>query len=268
MRHNISLVILGWGVPWRGLSQKLEAAHAYAASLPSRDVVLFVDAFDVMWAATMDTISARFRTLQADIVFSAECGCWPHVIINESICLTSYPQAPTPYRYLNSGTWMGLAEPSARMLAKVIAEAGANFTDANDQKLIADLYIAGRFGIQLDFYNKIFQSMHLTLDPPLPQCNPTKDVINDGDGDKKFFNRRTQSHPSIFHFNGGGKTWHLRMEAQQWYKRRALNTGPGLDLLQRARVGVPSAADASHTMSFGELCGNYTQDLASFEWRV
>ena len=81
-------------------------------------------------------------------------------------CFDSYPQSPTPYRYLNSGTWIGKADKAADMLLEVMKEAGGSFANANDQKLVADFYIAGRFGIKLDFYNKIFQSMHMTLDPP------------------------------------------------------------------------------------------------------
>ena len=48
-RHKINLIILGWGVPWRGLFQKLEAAMNLTASLPPNDVVLFVDAFDILF---------------------------------------------------------------------------------------------------------------------------------------------------------------------------------------------------------------------------
>ena len=48
-RHKINLTILGWGVPWRGLFQKLEAAMILAESVPSDDVILFVDAFDVLF---------------------------------------------------------------------------------------------------------------------------------------------------------------------------------------------------------------------------
>lgn len=48
-RQGMRLTILGWGVPWRGLFQKLEAAMEFADSLPPDDVVLFVDAFDVLF---------------------------------------------------------------------------------------------------------------------------------------------------------------------------------------------------------------------------
>jgi hypothetical protein len=90
-------------------------------------------------------------------------------------------------------------------------DAGHDFANANDQKLVADMYIAGTFGIKLDFFNKLFQSMHMTLDPPLPRCNPVEDVkLSDG----RWINTRTKSRPAVFHFNGGGKAHHLSMEVR------------------------------------------------------
>ena len=261
LRHNITLVVLGWGVPWTGLSQKLQAAHDYAAGLPSGDAILFTDAFDIMYVSSLPTIASRFAALQTNILFSGECGCWPHIIINESLCFDAYPAAPTPYRYLNSGTWIGYAQPATRMLKKVIEEAGVNFNDANDQKLIADLYIGGRFGIKLDFYNKIFQSMHMTLEAPLPRCAPHEDIIST---QGTFYNAVTRSAPAIFHFNGGGKRYHLRTESQLWYKKRRFNVGEELDRLKAQNVTVPTSP--SGQMTFQNLCGNYTRDLSLRHW--
>lgn len=209
LRHDISLIILGWGVAWKGLSQKLDASYAYAASLPADDVMLFTDAFDVMFTNSSQIILNIFDGINADILFAAECGCWPHVMQdNGRPCFKDYPKAPTPYRYLNSGTWIAKAGSAKDMLSAVIQEAGKNFANANDQKLVADMYIQGRFNIKLDFYSKIFQSMHMTLSKPLPVCNPTKDVqVVNG----HFYNKLTNTFPSVLHFNGGGKAVHLDM---------------------------------------------------------
>ena len=49
IREGHDLVILGWGEKWKGLSQKLSAAYDYALSLPPQDVILFTDAFDVLF---------------------------------------------------------------------------------------------------------------------------------------------------------------------------------------------------------------------------
>ena len=51
-------------------------------------------------------------------------GCWPHVMEDLNICLKTYPYSPTPYRYLNSGTWIGYAKSATEMLSNIILEAG------------------------------------------------------------------------------------------------------------------------------------------------
>ena len=256
IRNDFDLVILGWGVKWRGLSQKLEAAQRYAANLDKNDVLLFTDAFDVLFTEKPQVIQQEYNKLDADIVFSAECGCWPHVIEDHGkACFSSYPKSPTPYRYLNSGTWIGKADKAADMLLEVMKEAGSDFANANDQKLVADFYIAGRFGIKLDFYNKIFQSMHMTLDPPLPHCDPTKDVQRTEDG--RFMNRLTKSRPAILHFNGGGKRVHLKMEGASWYKAPEHNTKEKKDALRAFLIAAPTEKEPSRRLRFDSICPKY-----------
>jgi hypothetical protein len=63
-RHGIRLTILGWGIPWRGLFQKLEAALNLTSALPPEDVVLFVDAFDILF--TRASSQVPFLFLSAD----------------------------------------------------------------------------------------------------------------------------------------------------------------------------------------------------------
>jgi len=262
IRHGFDLVILGWGVAWRGLSQKLEAAHAYAAALPESHAILFTDAFDVLFCDTPDNILAQYLLQDAPLLFSAECGCWPHVMEDQKACFDgpvgkSYPKSPTPYRYLNSGTWIGMAKPATDMLKAVMVEAGNQFGNANDQKLVADMYMAGRFGIKLDFYNKLFQSMHMTLDPPLPRCNPVSDVEL-AETNHKWRNKLTNSEPAVLHFNGGGKAHHLSMEGRMWYKAPQHNTPEKRQELASHLVSVPdSAAAPTGKMRFDELCGSY-----------
>jgi len=135
-RHNITLNILGWGVAWGGLYQKLEATLQFCQSLPPNDIVLFTDAFDVMFLKTSEEILSDYTAMDTDILFGAECGCWPHVTRDGGKeCLERYPASPTPYRYLNSGTWMARARAIVRVLTALKNRAGEGFakSETNDQ---------------------------------------------------------------------------------------------------------------------------------------
>jgi hypothetical protein len=218
--------------------------------------LLFTDAFDVLFNEKPDVLEREYVKMGADLVFGAECGCWPHVIENKGrACFETYPKAPTPYRYLNSGTWIGRAAKASVMLLEVMKEAGSDFANANDQKLVADFYIAGRFGIKLDFYNKIFQSMHMTLDKPLPHCDPTQDVKRTAEG--RFRNELTDSQPGVFHFNGGGKRVHLGMERGAWYKAAEHNTPDKKRALAAFMVATPTDTQPDRRLRFDKICPTY-----------
>ena len=262
IRSGYDLVILGWGAKWIGLSQKLEAAQKYAKNLPDGHSILFTDAFDVLFCQSPEKVMEEYEKFNTDIIFSAECGCWPHVMEEGGRKCKSdknggYPVSPTPYRFLNSGTWIGKADTASEMLLAVMHEAGKDFANANDQKLVADFYMAGRFGIKLDFYNKLFQSMHMTLDPPLPYCNPADDVTVTPEG--TFYNKRTKSLPGVLHFNGGGKRHHLGMEARAWYKGSKYNTADEKEKLRSHLITAPSDANPDRKLRFDELCRGYVK---------
>ena len=66
-------------------------------------------------------------------------------------CFHTYPKVPTPYRYLNSGTWIGRAKNAELMLLDIINKAGTDFANANDQKLVSDMYIKHKHEIKIDY---------------------------------------------------------------------------------------------------------------------
>ena len=90
----------------------------------------------------------------------------------------------------------------------------------NDQEMVSDMYMQSRYGITLDYGSNIFQAMHATHAAPLAECDPWPDMTIDGDG--CWSNKDTNTRPSIFHYNGGGKSHHLPMEQLMWYVGRRL----------------------------------------------
>jgi hypothetical protein len=146
------------------------------------------------------------------------------------------------------------------MLSTVIKEAGKDFDNANDQKLIADLFISKRFDISLDYYTKIFQAMHMTLDPPLAHCDPNVDIIERIDEDTKsiWYNNQTKSTPAVFHFNGIWR-YHLQMEAKAWYKKKITNNEKVMNDLKNRLILVPSSSQPSRRLTFNAICPNIVE---------
>ena len=262
VRNGVDLRVLGWGVKWEGLSQKLAAALAAVDALPADCVVLFTDAYDVLFAASGAKMRRDFLALDQPLVFAGECGCWPQVQRDRGkTCRDLYPKSPTPYRYLNSGAWMGRAGVAARFLRRLVDTAGAEgaaFHKLNDQELAAELYFSGEFGpeLGLDHYARLFQCMHGVRDTTLvPDCDPWPD-LKERDG--TLTNTRTESVPAVYHFNGGGKRHHLKVEAMMWWKTCSEAQSP------EARAAVEATTLRFHesTVAFADVCPRHLADYA------
>jgi procollagen-lysine,2-oxoglutarate 5-dioxygenase len=205
VRHDIPWEILGWGVRWEGLSQKLQASLDYVRGLDPDCIILFSDAFDILFTQPLAAIKKSFERTNANLLFAGECGCWPQVIQDKAkgyrkghICNTLYPKSPTPYKFLNSGAWMGYARAAEGLLAAVVKRANSEYgMKTNDQEMVSDMYIQHQFNISLDWHARIFQCMHSTHDAPLPYCDPSKDV-KESKGVWK--NTLTGTTPALFHF--------------------------------------------------------------------
>ena len=76
-------------------------------------------------------------------------------------------------------------------------------------------------------------------------------------GDGRFYNSLTKSRPAIFHFNGGGKKVHLKMEDQVWYKREENNAPAKIRELRSFLVATPTAKDPQRRTRFDLLCPGY-----------
>jgi len=92
----------------------------------------------------------------------------------------------------------------------------------NDQEMASDFYMQGRYGIQLDHENRIFQAMHATHARPLAECDPWPEMETENG---RWVNKAFGTSPKILHFNGGGKIHHLRMEKDMWYKQEGQGMG-------------------------------------------
>jgi hypothetical protein len=168
-------------------------------------VVLFADAFDSVLLPCRDTILGKFRAFEAPIVFSAEKGCWPDPHLKarypqpESRAMAPQdatlrrlrptPPLETPFRYLNSGGYMGYAGAIRSVLAELEAP-----DEDDDQRLFTHYFLEHRETVGLDHESTIFQTLHhvdpddLTVERGNPvrvrgRLTPTETCVLHGNGD-------------------------------------------------------------------------------------
>ena len=163
-QERLPLVVLGYGVTHqRGhLGFKLTAALEYLQTLEDDELVMFVDAFDVVLTNNATQLLLAFHALNSSLVFSAEKGCWPYLdgrAHGDGLCLRYYPDKPvdTLYRFVNTGSWMGYVWAARRLLNDIVSfhlashthtagdqQAGeglAHVGSLNDQELITDYFV-------------------------------------------------------------------------------------------------------------------------------
>ena len=166
--HGIPVRILGldeddFGADMRATHDlrtniKLLSAYKYARDLPKQAIIMFVDAFDVIWQRGVDYVHQTYsRNGRPDILMSAESGVWPQHLESKYPALPAGLEGITS-RFLNSGGVVGRAGKLADFWGHIWS-LPAEKRGINDQATIAEIFCDGNpFNISLDYRSEIFFS--------------------------------------------------------------------------------------------------------------
>lgn len=175
LANRYKIEVRGTEETWRGFGSKLLAMRDFCAELPSSELVVFLDAYDVL-AVGPDAERLYEENYHGKIVFSAEKNCWP-----DAQRASEYPQCDSPWRYLNSGSYMGTAGDIYNLLNGIKIDAYAD-----DQRLMTTAFFDGK--VVLDTKCIIFQTIGFT--------NEVKFMAG------KVYNTVTKTYPQFIHGNG------------------------------------------------------------------
>lgn len=148
------------------------------------EVILFTDSFDAIIPHTKN-----IRVLPGVVLFSAELFCWPDPSIADQ-----YPLSPTPFRYLNSGGFIG----TVKKLRRILDSATIKDTD-DDQLFYTKAFLSKKYDIQLDVQCSIFQTL-----------NGAENFVRIDDN-SRLLNTVTNTRPLILHGNGSNKIFFNRV---------------------------------------------------------
>jgi hypothetical protein len=85
----------------------------YLNQLTSDEIFVFTDAYDAFFLGDAREILEKFHKTGKKLVFSTETACWPDASLKDY-----YPEVESPYRYLNSGGFIGYAGFVKELLAE------------------------------------------------------------------------------------------------------------------------------------------------------
>lgn len=158
--HGMDLVPLGWGQTWRGFAWKFRLLEDHLRRCGENDIVVVIDAFDVIVVADAAVVERRFV---ADfggkpIVFSTEQE--PPGALTRYAYNHMFPACRHPDVRLNGGAYAGRAWALRDMLAYFRAELGGFSDRDDDQKFLAKLCATPFFDehCAVDLQSRIFHN--------------------------------------------------------------------------------------------------------------
>jgi len=196
--YRVSVNVLGVGdlfpVDEDGLifnSHKI--LHMRRALVDLEGIVAFVDGFDCLFVRDPAPMEKEFLQTGRKVLMASEVCCAPdHNLVD------AFPLVDTPYRFLNSGCYIGRAADLRELLAQI------DYTQSrSDQLLLCRYYVQQTGRLSLDHVCQFFQCLHYA----------EEHLVETPHG---LQNRFTGSLPYVIHGNGNTDMSAVR----RWLARR------------------------------------------------
>ncbi len=158
------LVHAGASFPSNRIKDQLLLSYLVRA-VPDDELIFFTDGNDAVMLAGEEEIVAKFESMGKELVFSAEAGCWP-----DSSLASEYPPSNSPFRFLNSGGFVGRCGVIKNLLA-VNPVAGDRFPESN-QYVWTKRFFDNQHLVGLDTACEIFH----TFSPPFGEDAPASGI--------------------------------------------------------------------------------------------
>ena len=226
--HDFAIETIGLNKPFTFLS-KITCLKEYLANLSenSNPIVCFTDAYDVFYSDSLETIKQKFLSHNVDIVWSVE-RWYSHQLKNDLDFYENLPNITTPYKYINTGKFIGYKNSLLRLLNDIeISINNKTFLDelgcegwnldspAVDQTIISHhiaKYWNNNYNIKFDYNCEIFY---------IP-CGDWDNI--DRYVDTNLFNSITKNRPSVIHVPWKSRYEHILIELfYRGYKSLAIS---------------------------------------------
>ncbi len=207
-KFGVTPTILGHNEEWWGLMTKPYRYREFISNEQYRgDVLLLVDAWDVLFAAHPDEIVelAKVHWPPDTVVFNAERNCFPCPEMTHEFNLIASKELEinSPWKYLNSGFMLGTPAALLALLDSINLEVigrdrqnpDQSWNNPNDQEHFQKAFLKStqRVRMALDYRTRLCMAAHGST---LEELDFTGERIK---------NKITGTTPLVFHCNGSAK---------------------------------------------------------------
>lgn len=193
--------VMGVGEQWTGFDFKLRKTLKLARRLRPDDLLMHLDAYDTHVLSHASEVESKFKSSGADILLSTEVNLYPPDMHKMPIW-NIYPTAPTRFRWINSGTYIGYAGAIVDFLSSMSPpHFQCNYPDGkeadacDDQRCFHTHYLRDhkKRNIKLDTKQEIFHCMW---------------GVDKYSLERKRLYSETGSRPCVLHGNGNASSFH------------------------------------------------------------
>ena len=143
------LILLGYKLKWKGFGWRLSIILDYLRTLPKNEIVMIVDAYDVVLLRSSDDALNIFKEMNVKFL----CGSFRKLdgimgFFQENEFGSSKPEIPPPYNNLCAGTWMSKVET----ILDIYSKYDFKYND-DDQVLLNRIFDEDKNGVIVPDYN-------------------------------------------------------------------------------------------------------------------
>lgn len=215
-RNNIKIEILGWGKKWGGFIWRFKLMKDRLRQLPKKDIVMFFDAYDIIFMKNEKEIEKIFLEYGNKILFGSYCGANLEKYVSKKVFNAgNLPKKSTCYDSLNAGCYIGYAENLYNLLNNICEVYDCLDKKLDDQKIMTQFYKENhkKYDIQLDHQTKLVYNFESNSSKSYILAHLKRfwnlqlpDIGLEGNNfklqDNKFLVKKTNNYPCVIHGHG------------------------------------------------------------------
>jgi hypothetical protein len=160
-RNNINLTVLGFNQKWEGFIWKFKMMKDAIKNLPDDEIVIFMDAFDVIILSNEKEIHDKFVSYGVDMLIGGEKK--PNNIIHKFVYNQvfkdgKFKKCKFGSCFLNSGLYIAYVRVLKKILNNICIKNDCNDPTLDDQRIISQTIKENKFNIKIDNESTIFMN--------------------------------------------------------------------------------------------------------------
>jgi hypothetical protein len=208
--HGLELVVLTHE-DYPNHSVKDKILYQYLKDLNPDEITFYTDGYDAIFLSNAEEILKKYYKTGKDILFSGEINCYPDSTLSEK-----YPACNSPFRFLNSGGFIGKAGSIIKFIEEDLKTPAIVKFSWSNQIYWTEQFLRHEDKIGVDSQCDIFATLSSSHD--MSYLDDKKNGSSDFDAfvrakkqwfkngfyskDKRLYVASTHGRPCHIHFNG------------------------------------------------------------------